>query len=369
MSGVIGFVLIGFVLACFAIPALAFAVAVSTRRARHAGLLWTLAITMEKRLPLAEELDAHADVARGRQRMYLRELADSVRFGLPLEKGLEDRDLVPRSVLVEAHVAAGAEQLPAALREAAVRHTQAMQQAAGNHTVGGTVVYLATVVTVALLVFAFIMYYIVPKMKKIFEDFGVELPGTTRVLIGTSDYVLEYALIVFPLLSIVVLVAIGVAVGQFLGWENLRHPWLTRWFPRADTPSVLRCLSLPIASGRPLTEALERIAVFHHREIVRNRVVQIARALERGENLWEQLRVHKFIRRNEAAVLQAAERVGNLPWALRELAERIDKRLTFRLLAWCEFVQPIVVLLMGLAVGLICIAFFLPLVKLINDLS
>jgi protein transport protein HofC len=71
----------------------------------------------------------------------------------------------------------------------------------------------------------------------------------------------------------------------------------------------------------------------------------------------------------EYSVLQAAQRVGNLPWALREMAAGSHRRLVYRLQAWLQILFPLVILVYGAVVGVFVVAYFAPLVALIERLS
>ncbi|MBT6495352.1 MAG: hypothetical protein HOL01_12445, partial [Planctomycetaceae bacterium] len=75
------------------------------------------------------------------------------------------------------------------------------------------------------------------------------------------------------------------------------------------------------------------------------------------------------ISRRETALLSAAERAGNLDWALRRTADNVDSRISFRFNALVEFVRPVLMLLYAGVVGTVVVGLFMPLVKLLNDLS
>ena len=114
---------------------------------------------------------------------------------------------------------------------------------------------------------------------------------------------------------------------------------------------------------------LGTLAEYHPSGWVRERVGRVLQDVRKGADCWKSLRDHGLIRPADAAVLEAASRVGNLPWALRETAESGERRLGYRLQLWLQLLFPAVVLAMG---GLVCVlvtAFFLPLVTLIEALT
>src|SRR5690606_16478289 len=75
--------------------------------------------------------------------------------------------------------------------------------------VQGAMIYPVAVITVATCIVGFIMYYIIPKFKEIFLDFGVELPAITEVLINLSDWVVNYWYLI-PVIPISMLIVIKI---------------------------------------------------------------------------------------------------------------------------------------------------------------
>ena len=96
--------------------------------------------------------------------------------------------------------------------------------------VKGAMIYPCAVITVATLIVGFIMYYIIPKFKKIFDDFGTELPGMTVALIGFSDAVVNYwylgPAIPFALWLMVKIIKKNKTGAYVCDWISLRIPLL-----------------------------------------------------------------------------------------------------------------------------------------------
>jgi type II secretory pathway component PulF len=82
---------------------------------------------------------------------------------------------------------------------------------------------------------------------------------------------------------------------------------------------------------------------------------------------WQVLHSAGFLRRGEVAVLEAAERVGNLGWALRGVADSVERRTDQRLRIFRELVRPVGLLMAGSVVAVFVIGMFLPLVKLLSE--
>ena len=346
------------------------ALAAHRRRARESSLLWLLAIAVEKRIPLAEEVEAHAGSVQGMFRGRLRSFAALLRTGESLPDALlRTPGLLSALDITAIQVAIETDSLPRTLRQLAARGVDHLKLRAGTPSLAGLIVYQVVLITIAQIIVAFLMIFIIPKFKKIFEGFDTELPGATVALIDTSEFLATYFFIVGPLLLFPIAALIALGVGYVAGWENIRAPWLTRWFIRSDTPPILANLARIVASGKPLPAGLAPMAVLYHRLPVRRRLEQVENDVAAGKRCWPALHSAGLINHQELAVLDAAERVGNLPWALDELSESIQRRQRFRLLAWCETLWPFCVVAVGALVCWICVAFFMPLVQLLSGLS
>jgi len=102
------------------------------------------------------------------------------------------------------------------------------------------------------------------------------------------------------------------------GWGKNLFATSVRFMPRLKTPSLLRCLAVCIDGGRPLLQALGSLSEHHPDASFRSRLAQISNEVARGDECWLVLRACGMLRRGELALLEAAQRVGNLPWALRQ---------------------------------------------------
>ena len=89
----------------------------------------------------------------------------------------------------------------------------------------------------------------------------------------------------------------------------------------------------------------------------------------RGRDWAESLYDRRLIRSADLAVLQAAQRAGNLPWAMAEMADSNRRRFAYRLQAVVQSVFPLAVIGFGLVVMFIVVGLFYPLVELIKKLA
>ena len=144
--------------------------------------------------------------------------------------------------------------------------------------------------------------------------------------------------------------------------------WLGRWFVRRDTPEILRALARFTRQKRSVGDGLKVLAERCFGSATRARLQRVQKGVSAGQSCWTALEQAGLIHGRERALLQAAERTGNLPWALEQTADRIQQHRQYRLACWLETVRPALTIALGALVAWVCVAFLLSLVKLVNEL-
>lgn len=346
----------------------------SRREERRAQVLWTLTLAAEGRRALSQEL---RDCGAGYGGLFagrVNHAADLLDSGYSLSSALEAvPGLVPASALLMIRVGEEAGDLPRALREATLTFTRgALLRMSNTHNAGVQLAGFAAVLLVGSFIVTGLVIWIVPKFKSIFAGFNTELPAITQTVMHVLDGSGQYALVLF--LPTVALMAVSgyLLVMLFSAIDPSRViEWqLWGWLrPRVATGTVLRCLGIAIGGGRPLTASLKTLADHFPCRPIRMRLQGVASDVSRGQDVWQSLLRERLLRHEEVELIFAADRAGNLPWALEELASGIERRTVFRIRAVFEFLQPAVIVAAGLVVMFINVAFFMPLVKLIGDLT
>jgi type II secretory pathway component PulF len=338
-------------------------------RAGELTALWTLSIASRSGRPLGPEVWHHMDRVQGPAQKRLKLLAALLGDGEPLDLALQRSRVLPRNGSMEIQAALDAGQLPDALKAAAARETQRFAQGP-DVTESFSISYFAVIVDVMVFIVGFLMYYIIPKFKKIFEDFGTELPHLTISLIRVSDALVNYGLVSITLLLPLSVLAFWADIhARFYGWRSLLERTLGSFWPRLRVADVLRGLAWGIRGERPIAESFAAMTLGKADSHMRQQLRALAEQVRSGVNPWDALLSRGWITSTEAEALHRGEEVGNLPWVLEALADADEKRWEIRLELAVQWLRPILIFIIGLVVAYITIAFFLPLVKLVNDLS
>ncbi len=338
-------------------------------RAAELTTLWTLSISSESGPLQGPQVWQHMSRVQGPAQRRLKRLAAVLGDGEPLDLALQRCRIIPRSCSMEVQAALDADRLSEALRSAAARETKRFAQGP-DVTEAFSISYFALIVNVAMFIVGFLMYFIIPKFKKIFEDFGTELPQLTMLLIRISDAFVNYWYLFMPILIPATFFAFRCDMqARFYGWRAVFERLFGSTWPRLRSPDLLRGLAWGIRGGRPLVESFAAMTLGQATLTTRQRIRHVAEQVRNGEDPWVVLTQHGWLNTAECEALQRAQSVGNLPWVLDTLADadeqRWDRKMSYRL----QFVRPALITVLGLAVAFIAIAMFMPLVKLLNDLS
>lgn len=330
------------------------------------SLLTSLAIGSDRGVPLHEVAQACAEELKGSlQRRTLR-LADFLQQGYPLSAALDAARLrLPHDVKFAVLAAESSPEFAPALRAAVAMDNAARDE---NAAVTARVSYLVWIFLVMQFVVTFMMLWIVPVFAKMFQEFDLPLPDVSVWLVNVTNY-LVYR---WPLIAIMLLPAtfafllldkyfFNIAAFFFPGLESLRL--------RRHGTIVLRGLAAMARQRRPLGEALRQSAETYPTRIVARRLEKVYNEFQSGVPWQESLRNFGFLSAYDAAVLRAAERAGNLAWALADVADSLERRLTLRSRMLVNVLFPVLVLMMGGVVFTIVVGLFLPLVALIAGLA
>lgn len=225
-------------------------------------------------------------------------------------------------------------------------------------------IYPLAVLTGMAAIGGFMMIFVVPKFEKIFEDFHIKLPWLTEQLIeyGRSYWLVPVYLWLGLLAGITVLLGSSACC-----WHC---PGFGRFYRMDSQGRMLHMLGLLLRAGKTVPESLRILAdLGAFRPVVRRRLQRALDRVEQGDPLPETLQQQELLPRNATPLVQAAQRAGNLPWALAELGESLNRRLVRQLQRLTMTAFPLLILAAGLLVGLFVVGGFLPLVELMTRIE
>ncbi len=239
--------------------------------------------------------------------------------------------------------------------------------------VQGAMIYPAAVLLVAAVIVGGIMYFIIPKFKTIFEGFDVELPGITVMLIEMSTAVVNfwYLIPTIPIGMILIMKIIkkNKTGAYILDRVSLKVPLLGAIISKSTVARTARTLGTLIASGVPILEALAIARDTAGNEVFRKAFEHIQSSIREGETMAVPLKETRITDDMVVNMVDVGEETGALDNMLYKVADVYEEEVTVLIEGLVNLLEPIMTVVLGIIVGFIVIALFLPLVKLLNELS
>jgi protein transport protein HofC len=330
------------------------------------ALLWVLAVAAERKIPLEAAVRALAVERTGMARLAILDLADYLAAGVPLSLALRrSRIASPPEVLLAADIGQQTGSLGTTLRDAAVHLDE---YDTSLRSIVERLFYLVAVVFFTVSVVTFLMIKIVPVFSKMLDEFAIETPALTDLLIQVAEFVATFWPLVAPLLA-AMMVVLAVGLLYYAGFSLRSVPLFNRLWRRADSALIMRCLAAAIRDKRPVSESIRMLAGYFPLSRGRRKLERAARHIDSGGPWFDVLRDVGLITRAESVLFQSAERVGNLPWALEEMADGCGRRSAYRLRAAVSVVFPVMLVVLGSGVFLIAIGLLMPLFSMIQVLA
>lgn len=336
------------------------------RQSERQALVWTLAFAAQRGIPLANAARAFAQERTdelGSRSWRLAELLDA---GLPLSSALHaSANWVPLNVLVAARMGTQNGTLPTALMRAAEENREVER---ALRTMLERIIFLLMALMTFFAILTFLMLKIIPTFEKMFKEFELDLPAPTILIIALSQTFARHWYLFAPLGPLFT-GAFFIGLLHYVGWLSWRVPGVGWLRVRYDRTVMLQNLALAVGNQQPLTAALASLEAAFPTYTMRSRLRRALRKCQQGVDTFTALRKARLITRYEQAVLSAAQRVGNLPWALEVMAETALRRLTLRLQRWSTFLFAVLFILLSLFILLFAVGMLQPLSDLILNLS
>ncbi|HED53663.1 MAG TPA: type II secretion system F family protein [Phycisphaerales bacterium] len=245
----------------------------------------------------------------------------------------------------------------------------------------GAMVYPIAVVVFAILIVVFIMWFIVPKFEAIFADFGVALPKITTMLIETSRWVAGNtpgqsvpgaffvfgALICVPIIwKLVRKAGPGKAITDtILFWV----PVLGTLIRKSTIARFTRTLGTLISAGVPILEAVTITGETSGNYVFEKALRNVHDSIREGETFAGPLRESKTCDAIVVNMIDVGEETGEMDTMLMKIADNYDEEVDVAVGALVSLLEPVMVVVIGVMVGTIVVAMFLPLVAMIESLQ
>jgi type IV pilus assembly protein PilC len=237
----------------------------------------------------------------------------------------------------------------------------------------GAMVYPIAVISVAIGILTFIMVYIIPKFEKIFKDFDMKLPWLTEQLMFVSHWFAQYWYVIplFPLALWLLFKLIRLnRIGNFcVDWMWLKLPIVGTIIEKTVVARTTRTLGTLVSSGVPILEALSIVRETCTNAVFERMYLRVYESIREGETIAQPLKESRLVDDMVVNMIDVGEETGELDAMLNKIADVYDEEVNVLVEGLISLLEPIMIVVLGLIVGTIVIALFLPMIKLLEGLS
>src|SRR5215470_5302200 len=239
--------------------------------------------------------------------------------------------------------------------------------------VKSAMIYPIAVIVIAAAVVGVILWKVIPTFAAMFEGLGAELPLPTRIVIALSNNLVKFAPFIIP--------AIGLAAYGFkqyyktdAGRHNvdrtvLKLPVLGMLMRKISVARFCRTLSTLIASGVPILDGLEITAKTSGNAIVEDAIMETRKSIERGETISAPLREQNVFPSMVTQMISVGEATGALDAMLAKIADFYEEEVDTAVAGLLTLLEPIMIAFLGVVVGGIVIAMYMPIFDMISKLA
>ncbi len=240
-----------------------------------------------------------------------------------------------------------------------------------SRKVKSAMIYPSVVVGVAVTIVIAIMVLIIPKFKEIFADFNTELPGPTQMLISFSELVINYWYFI-PIVPAVIYLSVKLLKmsdqGRYiLDKAKLQVPILGSIVNRSAVSRFARTLGTLITSGVPILEALKITRETVGNEVIARALAKVHDSIREGESIAGPLKQSGVVDAIVVNMVDVGEETGDLDKMLVKISDNYDEETDALVGGLVAALEPVMVVVLGVIVGGIVIALFMPLVTLIQS--
>ncbi len=234
--------------------------------------------------------------------------------------------------------------------------------------------YPVIVLVVALLIVLGLCTFIVPKFVDLFKDLGVkELPAMTQFLVDVSDFIKTKWYV-----GIIIILVVWFSIKYFgttkvgrrvIDRVKLKVPVFGKLGHKICIARFSRTLATLLVSGVPILQAMETVAGTLGNEIIAEAVMNARARIREGDKINEPLEKSKMFPPMVVHMISIGEESGALDQMLSKVAEFYEAEVEASLASLTAAIEPVMIVVLGIIVGFIVIAMFMPLIAVIQNLT
>jgi type IV pilus assembly protein PilC len=236
--------------------------------------------------------------------------------------------------------------------------------------VKGALVYPAVIISVAVIAIAVLLIFVIPTFSSMFASVNMTLPLPTRVVMGASQFLLRFWYVI-----IAVIVAGTFGLRAYYATPNgkktvdgmlLRAPVLGDLLRKSAVSRFTRTLGTLISSGVSILDGLEITAKTAGNRVIHDAIMQSRQSIAGGETIAGPLQASGVFPPMVISMISVGEQTGGLDEMLAKIADFYDAEVDVAVSALLSLMEPVMIVVLGVIVGGMVVAMYLPIFDMVN---
>ena len=242
-----------------------------------------------------------------------------------------------------------------------------------NAQVKAAMIYPVAVISIAVIVVAIILWKVIPVFASLFQSLGAELPLPTKVVIALSNFIADFWWLIG------ILIAGGTyATRRYYGTYKgkrvidkilLKSPVLGLLLRKIAVARFCRTLATLTSSGVPILDGLQITARTAGNSIVEDAIMATRKSVEEGKTISEPLGDTEVFPAMVVQMIAVGEQTGALDTMLTKIADFYEDEVDIAVAGLMKLLEPLLIAFLGVAIGGIVIAMYMPMFSLIGKVG
>jgi len=328
-----------------------------------AALCWQLATMLHGGIPITTAIDIIGEDTDNLQlRMILRQLSEKVKKGQPFSECVAEFPRVFNRMACAMVMAGETSGNIASAMGKLAQYFENRDKLAKK--VKGAMAYPIFVLSFIILIVIFIMAFIVPRFRKIFDQIGGTLPAFTRGFMGFYDvlrYNILYIIGAVIVLTVLAKFAYRTKKGHYVFSKVLLAlPLFGKIFSQAFVATFCRTTSTLLAAGVSVLEAFNILTGMTDNDIIRTAILKTRESIVGGANISQSMSSSGFFPNMVVKMIQVGEESGSLPEVLEKTSEHYERKVDAMITTLMNLLEPVMIISVGGVVSIVVIALYLP---------
>jgi len=328
-----------------------------------------LAVMLKAKLPLVKALDTSIEqITHKRLKEIVTDIRKEVRKGKSLSKSLANYEGIFDSIYIQLTEVG---EVSGVLDEVLMRLSSYKEKAFKlKQKVKMALVYPAIILTVAITAVSFLLIFVVPTFVDMYRDFNAELPGPTLIILTVSEFLTSNILLILGLLVTLIFglryIAQTEKGKQNIDTFKLKIPYFGDMYSKGLVSQFTSTLSTLLNSGVTLSESLGVLKNSSNNTILQQEIKQMITSIKKGKSLNRSLSSSKVFPIMVIQMISVGEETASLDDMLGQVAKLYEEEVDIMVEGLTSVIEPILIVFIGLILGVIIVALYLPIFEMVN---